>query len=349
MGLAHDTDELRRVLRSCRKDVAERQNEQSYAAIGEVLLLWICNFSATGCASNDQGCLLLFWFFIELVVAIWKRCVEQELLVVGMHITLALQCLSCYFCRLPGVSWILLFVCTAIAQRALENLVHEHSHGNLLRPSNHWLARVTGFLVYKDLEEYRSSHRIHHQKFGLDEDPDRIVYGRAATRPLLGKVSVVCVWYHENLQKKGLWIQVATCLTVFMLRRLTWSGGEVLHWIAAALAWWTSSYILVLPFFRACAEHSEHSGLIKDPQSGEHLDDYLRKHWTMTRSNIGVFHHWVLHPMNDGYHTLHHLDPQIPFYMLRTLHEKLMRSNTFDYAETCTAKGLINKCPQVFY
>ncbi|CAK8997939.1 unnamed protein product [Durusdinium trenchii] len=277
------------------------------------------------------------------------QAMTKELLVVGMHITLALQCLSCYFCRLPGVSWILLFVCTAIAQRALENLVHEHSHGNLLRPSNHWLARVTGFLVYKDLEEYRSSHRIHHQKFGLDEDPDRIVYGRAATRPLLGKVSVVCVWYHENLQKKGLWIQVATCLTVFMLRRLTWSGGEVLHWIAAALAWWTSSYILVLPFFRACAEHSEHSGLIKDPQSGEHLDDYLRKHWTMTRSNIGVFHHWVLHPMNDGYHTLHHLDPQIPFYMLRTLHEKLMRSNTFDYAETCTAKGLINKCPQVFY
>ncbi|CAK8997937.1 unnamed protein product [Durusdinium trenchii] len=215
MGLAHDTDELRRVLRSCRKDVAERQNEQSYAAIGEVLLLWICNFSATGCASNDQGCLLLFWFFIELVVAIWKRCVEQELLVVGMHITLALQCLSCYFCRLPGVSWILLFVCTAIAQRALENLVHEHSHGNLLRPSNHWLARVTGFLVYKDLEEYRSSHRIHHQKFGLDEDPDRIVYGRAATRPLLGKVSVVCVWYHENLQKKGLWIQVVSFLNRF--------------------------------------------------------------------------------------------------------------------------------------
>lgn len=50
----------------------------------------------------SPGCLLLFWFFIELVVAIWKRCVEQELLVVGVHITLALQCLSCYFCRLPG-------------------------------------------------------------------------------------------------------------------------------------------------------------------------------------------------------------------------------------------------------
>lgn len=44
-------------------------------------------------------------------------------------------------------------------------------------------------------------------------------------------------------------------------------------------------------------------------------------------SNLGFGHRWYMHPHNDGYHAVHHIHNQVPFYQLRDAHEALMQEN----------------------
>ena len=94
-------------------------------------------------------------------------------------------------------------------------------------------------------------------------------------------------------------------------------------------------FLVVLPVTRYWAEVSEHIGLD------------LRGDFGNSRTNIGVLHRWYLNPHFDGYHAVHHLCSQVPFYLLPTVHGILMDAEEEFKRGTVGAKGVVETFWQV--
>lgn len=221
----------------------------------------------------------------------------------------------------------LLAVCTIASRlRALENLVHEASHNNLFAsPAVHQrLQLLYAFPVFRVVQDYRSSHMTHHKYLGDPErDPDILrLYGfgldRLPERPY---------WYLFGLPMTGFltyeyltttfsefWMSSSARLsktaywTIIMLV-VTSRGLLLLHQF---LYYYLVPLLVILPVTRYWAEMSEHLGLD------------LRGSFGNSRTNIGLAHTWYMNPHNDGYHAVHHLCSQVPFYHLPKVHKHLM-------------------------
>lgn len=74
-------------------------------------------------------------------------------------------------------------------------------------------------------------------------------------------------------------------------------------------------FFVVLPITRFWAEAAEHLGMDMGSRFGH------------SRNNLGFGHRWYMHPHNDGYHAVHHIHSQVPFYHLPKAHAALMQEN----------------------
>ena len=224
--------------------------------------------------------------------------------------------------------------------RGFENLIHEASHGNLFtETSDHERYQfLYAFPVLRSLDDYRSTHMRHHRYLGDPErDPDvqRIHY--------LGL---------EDISKRPLWYLIGLpCtgfLTVEYITTVVWEFAsssasrmsKALYCLAiGSLIYWTDSIwlfaayylvplLLILPTTRYWAEAAEHVGTD------------MNDTFASSRNNVGFWHRWYLHPFNDGYHAVHHLHSQVPFYLLPQAHQALM-GNVRQYAErTLVSRGV---------
>lgn len=226
--------------------------------------------------------------------------------------------------------------------RALECLVHEASHLNWNRDkakNDFWANVICALPLFSTVERYRSQHSSHHRYFATTKDPDFFRYQEAKfddldrTRILgftRGIADIVVdysrLWWRTiGSDRSVLLMGLIWHTVVFLLPLLMIMDGE---WEKVLCIW--GFYILiplliVLPVLRCIGEAAEHRY-----KSGEDIFD-------MTVSNVGLIHAFFFHPHNDGYHLLHHLLPNIPFYRLKKA-DRFLR--VFD-AENYGARNLV--------
>lgn len=241
--------------------------------------------------------------------------------------------------------------CVVVARqlRALECLVHEGSHFNWSRSrraTNDVLVRLLASApTGASIAEYRTGHLLHHGKFGTAEDPDweryqelsiesidRTRLGRFCTamaarmfRYQLGWMRTVRTNPMQAVEPLG-WPLVLIALPL-----LPFAGWRA---AVAAAACWLVGYVVVLPVVRFIGESSEHSFRDSDTV------------FDATITNTGRFQRLLIHPHNDGYHTVHHMWPGVPYYNLRRLHLTLMAEDADCYASRLRYRTRILESPR---
>lgn len=221
--------------------------------------------------------------------------------------------------------------------RALECLVHEASHFNW---SRHYrcMNDVLGFLLAGLptgvlVREYRTSHLLHHGRFGTADDPDRARYQELCWEALR-RDSWASFWsgviprlYCYQLG----WLRALRTNPFSLGMLVAWLGmvailpfiaftGDVTGGVLTALVW-LLGYGLALPVIRFIGESSEH--IYSDSETV----------FDATISNLGLLQRFLIHPHNDGYHTVHHMWPGVPHHALRRLHKVLTVEDPECYAQ----------------
>ncbi|KAL9614962.1 MAG: hypothetical protein Q9167_000604 [Letrouitia subvulpina] len=233
------------------------------------------------------------------------------------------------------VIYLLSVILIASRMRALENLVHEASHNNLFpsADSHRRFQFLFAFPVFRIVEDYRYAHLTHHKHLGdRQKDPDIVrLFGLG-----LDKLPERPAWYLFGMPMTGFltYEYLTTSFSEFW-KSSTSRSAKTFFWALMTLpiAYWglyqSFFYYYLVPFFgvlpvtRYWAEISEHLGL------------NLRGDFGSSRTNIGGVHQWYLNPHNDGYHAVHHLCSQVPFYLLPKAHTSLMEASK-DFAQKST-------------
>jgi fatty acid desaturase len=224
-------------------------------------------------------------------------------------------------------------VLVARQQRALECLGHEASHYNWSR-SHRMLNDVLADLlaavpVGARIRAYRVDHLAHHGRFGTADDPDLRRYTAHALEPLDRSSAVR--FGRELLVRlipyaAGWWRAIGTnrraAAASFSWHAALFAFVAVLvtpDWAIVIWLNWLVAFVLVLPVLRLAAESSEHTYGQADTV------------FDATISNLGTLQRRLIHPHNDGFHTLHHLWPGIPHHRLARLHGALVELDPDGY------------------
>jgi len=234
--------------------------------------------------------------------------------------------------------------------RGLECLVHEASHFNWSRKHrkvNDILAfLLAGVPVGAKIADYRTSHLLHHGRFGTSVDPDLTRYRQLNLEGLRRDRFWTFVRdMVTRLPRYQLgWVSAVTANPVYPVITVAWAALFVLlpAWLllGAAAAWiafgsWLVCYVIVLPIVRFIGE------------SSEHIYSTTETVFDATISNIG-FWHWVLfHPHNDGYHTIHHMWPGIPHHQIRRIHQELTLLDADNYGKQLRYRTRVLQDPVV--
>lgn len=193
-----------------------------------------------------------------------------------------------------------------------EALLHEASHYNLFRKKqwNNNLEFLYALPFFKTVSEFRSEHARHHLQLGGEQDhtiadyehfgffkPTRNIFWLWFVKPVTGYAGY---YYVSNLSllpiKSGMKIVAFWTFAVFGF----WYFGGLQY----LLLYWIIPYALSYCSFLYWSEVQDHY----NTTSG-------------TRSTLSFFANLVIH--NNGYHSIHHKYPAIPWYRLREAHNAL--------------------------
>ena len=234
-----------------------------------------------------------------------------------------------------GLLTALALVVTARQLRALECLVHEASHFNWSRShrtANDALAAVlAGAPTGAKIGDYRESHLLHHGKFGTNLDPDYTRYQELDIEsiPRSDPVQFALAVTGRLAKYQVGWLRSIGAQPLQVLLPIAWPVIFVLipSWVTfdgavavLATSIWVVSYLFVLPAIRFLGESSEHQFIDTDTV------------FDATITNIGCIQRLLIHPHNDGYHTVHHMWPGVPHFALARLHRHLSTEDPFCYA-----------------
>jgi len=232
---------------------------------------------------------------------------------------------------LPIAAAVILCVLSAVVigrqLRALECLVHEASHFNWSRSHrrvNDILASLlAGLPTGAKIENYRASHLLHHGRFGTADDPDLARYRQLNVEGLRRTSIRSFAWdLLIRLPRYQLgWVQTIKSSPLVYAAPFVWCTAIIT--VPAFFAFgsqgaiegsaiWLAAYLFALPVIRFIGEASEH------------VYSTTRTVFDATISNLGFLQRHLIHPHNDGYHTIHHMWPGVPHHQLRRLHKQLM-------------------------
>lgn len=236
---------------------------------------------------------------------------------------------------------ILALVIVGSRQRALSNLVHDASHGNLFRTRrvNDWFTNLfAAFPMFESVSLYRKAHALHHRNLGSPTvDPDsraHLRYGYNDANPPSGSPAQVFLkllsnhnaWYDSafgnlftlngyDLARMGMWWATAFAL-LWLLCGEKFAASFCLLWFLSR----ATSYHAV----RLFAEFLDHTGLNPGSIFG----------FTRNLPHFGLFSA-VFHPHQDTYHLTHHLLPKVPHHKLRKAHSMLMHLPSYQSSHHC--------------
>jgi fatty acid desaturase len=251
-----------------------------------------------------------------------------------------------------AVAAVICLVCAVLIGRqlrALECLVHEASHFNWSRNHRH-LNDILGCLLAglptgAKIETYRTSHLLHHGRFGTVDDPDLTRYRQLNVEGVRRSSRRIFAWdIFVRLPKYQLgWLGSITKSPLIYVAPFVWCAALVTvpaffafgaQSAIAASAVWLTAYLLTLPVIRFIGEASEH------------IYSTTTTVFDATLSNLGFFQRLVIHPHNDGYHTVHHMWPGVPHHQLRRLHEQLTVADSENYGKRLRQRTRVIQQPE---
>jgi fatty acid desaturase len=225
-------------------------------------------------------------------------------------------------------------------QRALSNLIHEASHGNLL-PLLKWNDTLTnlfaGYPMADSVQSYRSTHGDHHRLLGSSADPDTLTHLQYGYHHLVLASPRPIQLYWMLFWNRASWMD--SCGAGFLslcfkdqFRVLIWwlSFFATLSFVISFhFAWsfiliWIASRATVFHGVRIFAEFLDHSGLSLGSISS----------FSRNLPHRGLLS-WYFHPHCDTYHLAHHLFPNIPHYHLSKIDLILLNIETYRKAHHC--------------
>lgn len=242
--------------------------------------------------------------------------------------------------------WVLGVLLSTRAIRGMELMVHDGSHGSIVRGGGRALKLndlicnlLFAWAVMQDTAAYRRQHVIHHRHYGSAQDPC-LIRRVPALLAAAGREGG-WVWAGVLLRELPRYVaeyywEVGTRPAV-MVRFLVWHlciMAPVALWVGpwvAFLAWLAGfglPFVITLPVLRAVAEAEEH-----DWENAEHSD------FRSTYNNLGLVHRVLIHPFNDAYHLVHHLFGEVPTTRLAALHKILMKDPL--YAEGLSRRSVL--------
>jgi fatty acid desaturase len=221
-------------------------------------------------------------------------------------------------------------------QRALGNLLHEASHGNL-SPSRHlndYLARLLlAAPLLNSLTVYRDLHARHHAWLGdARRDPDLLpplahegdgwfhVYVRYLSKLSLirGSLSGHLIGNHRPYRHQ-------LCIVTWWATTMPALFAANIHLAEVFLALWFGARITVFHAITIFREMTDHYGL----KPGGIFS------FTREIPDNGVLSA-LIHPHHNGYHLTHHLFPSAPYHQLPELHAQLIALPAFsEHAIVC--------------
>lgn len=234
------------------------------------------------------------------------------------------------FLRTSLVIWLpinlLVFVAIGALLRGQEGLVHAASHGHWHKTA--WVNDAAGnalaaLPVFSLVQRYRIGHSLHHGRFGSIEDPEFARYERLD----LGGVDRSSLSAFAKSACRRLpryfwdwWSQIQTTPSVTCLA-LLWHAGVVL---ALTVLGGSTLAILWLVYFVGPMLTTLTVIRFVD-EAAEHQYQGVNTEFDATNNNIGPVHRWLLHPLNDGWHLVHHLIASVPFWNLKRAHDWLVQ------------------------
>ncbi|MEZ4816115.1 MAG: fatty acid desaturase family protein [Bdellovibrionota bacterium] len=228
-------------------------------------------------------------------------------------------------------------------QRALSNLVHDASHGNLFsnRKLNNFVPNIlAAYPMLDSVETYRKSHLKHHRHLGsLELDPDtksHFRYGYNDTNP---KNDPAWKIYKKLILNKQSWkdsftgnffsLSPSTKTLVILYNTFAIvliSIGISFKFTTLLISLWIISRMTTYHAIRVFAEFLDHAGLKVGTILG----------FTRNLPHTG-FLAAILHPHQDTYHLVHHIFPKVPHYNLHETHKDLFNSKNYSQAHHCDA------------
>ena len=223
-------------------------------------------------------------------------------------------------------------------QRALGNLLHEASHGNLSahRRINDCLAHLLlAAPLLASLSVYRDQHARHHAWLGDPQhDPDVLLqlaheddrwyhaYARCLAKSTMLRGSLMGHFSGRNLACR----QQVEIFAWWLVTGLTIAMVD-LHFAAVFGALWLGARITVFHAITTFREMTDHYGL--KPGGIFSFTREIPNHGPLSV---------LLHPHHNGYHLTHHLFPAVPYHQLPRLHARLMVLEEYgDRAFVCHA------------
>ncbi|MBN3846119.1 fatty acid desaturase [Paraburkholderia sp. Ac-20342] len=226
-------------------------------------------------------------------------------------------------------------------QRALGNLLHEASHGNLSqnRRLNDYLAHLLLAAPLLDsLTLYRELHARHHAWLGdAQRDPDLLpllahegdrwfrVYAR-----YLSKFSLICGSITGHLITGQCHYRQQFGIAAWWMATLSVLSAVNIHFAMVFLVLWFGARTTVFHAITTFREMTDHYGL--KPGGIFSFTREIPDHGVVST---------LIHPHHNGYHLTHHLFPAVPYHQLPELHAHLMTLPAF------TERAIV--CPAYLY
>ena len=209
------------------------------------------------------------------------------------------------------LAWLICVWVIGLIQFSLaEAVLHEASHYNLFRSRrlHHYLQFLYAWPFLQTMSDYKEEHLRHHKHLMTNKDQtteDYKIYGLSKKKP-----NIFFIWFIKPF-------------TFFPTLHYLCNGNAALNrknWMQLILFWgplffmcsifgqlqnlliyWVVPLLWVYPIFNYWSEIEEHY----NTRNG-------------SRSNIGKLLNFFTH--NEGYHSVHHRYPTIPFYNLPKAH-----------------------------
>lgn len=214
-------------------------------------------------------------------------------------------------------------------------LLHESVHDNLIRPKqwNCYLAPLLAWPYMTTYKLYKSDHLLHHRKWRSDADPylsevtERVQKARSRLDLLfLVLFKVPILFFKRNIEtllsSKGFFLLLFWSLLFFLTFSLDGLGVLLFYWILPLFT--------VFPVVNFISEMADHSFC---------SDKMVRN------LNGGIYNKLVAH--NSGYHGVHHLRPDLPWFKLNGIYKNEPSVRSPD--DCSNLLSFIVTLPKLFY
>lgn len=210
-------------------------------------------------------------------------------------------------------------VVIASRQRALENILHDSVHGNVVRRPARWLQLAVAAPVFESFRRYRQRHMLHHAHLGdpvLDPDYFEVpvppgstawsIFRRVSGRPGRWTASVLGDLHHLGAAELAGVISFWTVVLV----AVALAAGPSIALLGAGL--WMLSRATTYHALKCFVELGDHYGGL----TAGSLFGYARVY-------PGNALALLIQPYNDRFHLTHHLLPHVTMLNLHHVHRLL--------------------------